>query len=332
MVHRELHTVVVSLAALCLLNLSSIVAQAEERPVQVALAGTPLVLRDGREANANVVRVAFEPNSASMTSETRNQLQDLLGQLEPSCVLSVQVVGAASEIETAPRVAIDTHLLARERADTVARLARDTGIPPAALASIWSINHQTAQPKTAVWMFLDNSTPACVGKSPYLDAAPLSDDRAPTASVVVADNSAIARPLARPMRPSSADLPKHDAELHPPEAPALPAFSVSFADNSSYLGAKETAKLRQFARELRPSCTLRMKATVAGFGADAHYAGWLAERRLDRVAQLLRENVAGEISTEFRLVPNDSRRLVIVSLHDEPTCGKAKSQTFVAMQ
>lgn len=325
MVHRELHALVVSLAAVCLLNLPSIVAQAEERPVQVALAGTPLVLRDGREANANVVRVAFEPNSASMTAQTRNQLQDLLGQLEPSCVLSVQVVGAASEIETAPRVAIDTHLLARERADTVASLARDTGVPPAALASIWSINHQAVQPKTAIWLFLDSSVPACIGQSPHLEAAPLWDEPAATASVVVAENPAIAKPLARPMRPLVGELSTSDVQSRSPEV----AFSVSFADNSSYLNDVETAKLRKFANTLDRACRITLTATVAGSG-DTHYAAWLAERRLKRIAETLSELLPQNLQIEFMLALNDERRKVSFDLPTDESCPAAQPVTLAS--
>lgn len=330
MVHRELHTIAVSLAALCALNLPLFAAQAEEGPVQIALADTPLVLRDGREAEANVVRVAFAPNSAKLTNETRNQLQDLLRQFDPSCVLSVQVVGAASELETAPRLVIDTHLLARERADNVASLARDTGVPADALASIWSVNHQVAQPKTAVWMFLDNSTPACAGMSPHLDAAPLSEERPPAAATIVADNPAFAKPLPRPMPASIGELSKQDAERHSPEASTAAAFSVSFADNSSYLSDTETAKLRKFANTLDRTCRFKLTATVAGDDVDTQYAAWLAERRLKRVAEMLLELLPQDLQIDYLLAPNDGRRQVSLSLPTDEGCPAVRPVTLAS--
>lgn len=327
MVHRELHTIVVSLATLCVLSLPLVASGAEERPVQIALADTPLVLRDGREADANVVRVAFAPNSASMTTETRSQLQELLGQLEPSCVLSVQIVGAASEIETAPRMAIDTHLLARERADNVASLARDSGVPPAVLASIWSVDQQVAQPRTAIWMFLDKSGPSCATKSLNLRSVPASDDLPPTAALTVAHQPAFAKPFARPTRSFSEDRRQPNPEPGAPEA----AFSVSFADNSSYLSDLETTKLRTFANTLDRTCRFTLTATVAGGDdVDTQYAAWLAERRLKRVAELLSELLPQDLQIEYLLAPNDARRQVSLGLLTDEGCHTARPVTLAS--
>ena len=127
-------------------------------------------------------------------------------------------------------------------------------------------------------------------------------------------------------------MTKETAEPRLPDADHSASLSLAFADNSSYLGAKDTARLQRFAKSLSASCKVRMTATVAGSGADARYAGWLAERRLSRVTDLLRANAIGEITAEVELVSNDARRLVVVSLPDEADCGEARSITIAANQ
>jgi len=333
MAHRELRALTLSFLGLCMLGLPLLSAQAEEKSVQIALAQTPFVLRDGREAEANVVRVAFPPNSSGIRDETRSQLQDLLGQVDSACVLSVQVVGTASEFETAPRVAVDTHLLARQRADNVASLALATGMPAAALASIWSVNDERSQPKTAVWLFLDKSTPDCAAEPPYLVEKPLAVEPPPTVAVAVDHDPTTPLPVAAPTRSDPDDLPKMNPENSSTDTPPATTLNLSFANNSSYLSDRDTSRLQQFARRLGPACKIRVAATVAGTGADAHYAEWLAERRLDRVGRLLHDNATGGITAETELLRNDPRRLVILSLPDPLDCAERRpSNTFAARQ
>jgi hypothetical protein len=137
-------------------------AAAHAGRTSIALADTPLVLRDGRQAVADVVRVAFEPQAIDLPGEAQAPLHEVLNRMTDGCILSVQVVGAASEYETAPRPVVDAHLLALKRADAIARLVRSSGVPATAVASLWTVDSGQRVPDSILWVFSSSSRSACV--------------------------------------------------------------------------------------------------------------------------------------------------------------------------
>jgi outer membrane protein OmpA-like peptidoglycan-associated protein len=137
-------------------------ASVHEGRTSVALASTPLVLRDGQLAIADVVRMAFEPQSTVLPEDAQAPLQELLDRIADGCILSAQVVGAASEFETAPRPAIDAHLLALQRADAIAALVRNSGVPARVVSSLWTVDTGQRVPDSILWVFSSSSKSACV--------------------------------------------------------------------------------------------------------------------------------------------------------------------------
>jgi hypothetical protein len=130
-------------------------------------------------------------------------------------------------------------------------------------------------------------------------------------------------PMQRPQRARSADAGQATADPPPVPSASVRELALTFADNSSYLDAQDLTRLQQFAGSLGPACAVTLKATVAG-GADAHYASWLAERRMARVADQLSELATVE---NHVLVPNDASRRVVVAISDESSCPAAQKAT-----
>jgi hypothetical protein len=281
---------------------------------QLALASTPFVLRDGRQAVANVVQVGFEPQSVSLTGGSRDPLRELLSRLADGCLLSAQIVGAASEYETAPRPAVDAHLLALERADAIATIVRDSGIPGTAVASVWTVDSGRRVPDSVLWLFSSNSRTACDEPMPPVEhaAVPAASANSPRP----ADALIVAPPMPRPHQDRRAQEGQEPIELPAPESRPVAELALTFADNSSFLDDSEFARLRRFASNLPSTCKVVLQATVAG-GAEAHYAAWLAERRIARITQYLGQMVTIENHT---FLQNDGSRKVMVTISDEPTC------------
>lgn len=292
-----------------------------ESRTTVALTGAPFVLRDGRQAVADVVQVAFEPKSVSLSEEAQELLQEMLSRMAHGCVLSAQVVGAASELETAPRPVVDAHLLALERAEAIAQLARDSSVPATAVASLWTVDRGLQVPHSILWVFSSSSGSACVEPTTSFEAVDVTAE--PAADAGTAHAMIVNLPMQRPQRDRSADARQATAGL-PPTAPAsVGELALTFADNSSYLDDQAIIRLRRFAGSLGPACAVTLEATVAG-GADAHYASWLAERRMARVADQLRELVTVESHV---LVRDDASRRVLVAISDESACTAAQKTT-----
>ena len=292
-----------------------------ESRTTIALAGVPFVLRDGRQAVADVLQVAFEPQAVTLSEEAQRPLQELLSQMARGCVLSAQVVGAASEFETAPRPVVAAHLLALERADAIAQLARDSGVPTTAVASLWTVDSGLQVPHSILWVFSSSSEAACVDSTASFETVDVPAE--PIASAGTTQAMIVNLPMQRPQRDRSADAGQATADL-PPAAPASAGELVlTFADNSSYLDNQAIARLRRFAGSLGPACAVTLEATVAG-GADAHYASWLAERRMARVANQLSELATIE---NHVLVRDDASRRVVVAISDPSACTAAQETT-----
>lgn len=325
MPHQALPMPLRCLAAGLALSLASPLAAAEDHRAEVTLASAPLILRDGREARANVLHVAFAPSSARLSAATRKSMERLLEPVDSSCVLSAQVVGIASERETAPRPVVDAHVLARDRADGLARLIQDKGVAAGDVASVWTVKSDARPPRTAVWLFLDGDTPACAEPlQPMVVATEAPDLPAPMP--VLASAGAGAPEIRMPIRHRPSHLPiqpspeQIGAPVAAVDAAAGERFTLTFADNSSYLSAADAARLQDFARGLDRPCRLVLTATVAGGDVDTDYAAWLAQRRLERVAAMLRDLVAEGLQLEYLLQPADARRQVLLTVPAGERC------------
>lgn len=323
MPHQALPMPLHCLAACLALSLASPLAVAQENRAEVTLASAPLILRDGREARASVLHVAFAPSSASLPAATRQAMERLLHPIDGSCVLSAQVVGVASERETAPRPVVDAHVLARDRADGIARLIRDRGVPEGDVASVWTVESGAQSPRTAVWLFLDGDMPACAEPlQPMMIAAeaPAQPAPIPVLARAGADAPEIQMPIMR--RPAHLPLrPSPEQQVSPAVGTAADErLTLTFADNSSYLSTSDAARLQEFARGLDRPCRLVLTATVAGGNVDTDYAAWLAQRRLERVAEMLRDLVAEGLQLEYLLRPADARRQVSLTVPSGERC------------
>ena len=107
-------------------------------------------------------------------------------------------------------------------------------------------------------------------------------------------------------------------------APEL-GVEVVFDVNSSFLGPAAIAALRRLVVGLPQAADpavhrLALRAAVSGDGvkgADAkeaeRYNRWLAERRVGRVAEWLRQNLPGQLAIEAEFVGRDPSRRVTVS-------------------
>lgn len=289
----------------------------EIRPA-IALSDAPFVLRDGRQAVVDVMKIPFEPKTASLSEEAQEPLQDLLDRKARGCVLSAQVVGAASELETAPQPVVDAHLLALERAGAIAAFVNNNGVPATALASLWTVDNGLQVPHSVLWVFSSSNESPCVPPTTSFETVEVP---AGSATVTGTEQVMIVNlPMQRPHRERSTDVGQATANLPSAASASVGELVLTFADNSSYLDDQAIMRLRRFAGSLGSACTVILKATVAG-GANAHYASWLAERRMARVADQLAElaTIEGHV-----FVPDDARRQVVVTISDGPSCSVAQ--------
>lgn len=336
MPYHALQTSLRCLTAGLALSLASPQVSAQESRAEITLASAPLILRDGRRAAANVLHIAFAPNTASLSPATRASMERLLHPVEASCVLSAQIVGVASELETAPRVVVDAQVLARDRADGIAQIVLDRGVPGEAVASVWTVESDARLPWTTVWLFLDDDTPGCgeqMQQTAIADGFSAMATPIPVIADAATDEPVLRLPIARrpSLTPAQAAVATRVAPEVTSDMPVAEPFSLSFPDNSSYLNAGEMARLRTFTGTLDRECKLVLTATVAGGGADTRYAAWLAQRRLDRVAGMLRNLVSEDLQIEYLLEPNDSRRQVSLLVPTDAACS-ATRPVFLANQ
>jgi hypothetical protein len=298
---------------------------APESRTAIALADTPFVLRDGRKTVANVMRVAFEPQAIDLSQDAQEPLREVLDGIADGCILSAQVVGAASEHETAPRPLVFAHLLALERADAIAQLVRDSGVPTTVVAKLWTVESGPRIPDSVLWVFSSSSRSACVEPTASFELAAVPPDG--VTSVGPASALIAQPPVPRPQRDPSAPEGGAAGDLSPAASMAVAELALTFADNSSYLGASEIARLQRFASRLPSTCGLLLRATVAG-GTNADYAAWLAERRMARVAEHL-NGVATIAGREY--LPDDGSRQVLIAAAPDASCSGA-TETTTAMR
>lgn len=108
-------------------------------------------------------------------------------------------------------------------------------------------------------------------------------------------------------------------------APAPPqTLTITFDVNSSYFPDSLNGRLRGLASRLKPGHTYAVELTgsvgndpVANGdpGDAASYNRWIAERRVDRVADFLRANAkAGDLTMKRAYARNDPSRRVVVKI------------------
>lgn len=167
------------------------------------------------------------------------------------------------------------------------------------------------------------------GPADVSGAPPSSADAAPPPSAPPEHRAARAEPASAPAEPSRtvSEPTKAAAGSSPPDAgrtavaalgsvaaAATPgSLEIVFDNNSSYLPKGAVAELRAFLKALPAGTPSEVELVAAVGGADVkersgasgvRYNRWLAERRLNRVADWLKENAGG-------------RRLKIITAYQE---------------
>lgn len=151
--------------------------------------------------------------------------------------------------------------------------------------------------------------------------------QAAAAAVPVPAPAAMPEPAAgpppAPVEPPTVAPPTVTAE--PTAKPAPPqTLTITFDVNSSYFPASLNGRLRRLATGLEPGRAYAVQLTGSigtdpvenGGPADAAaYNRWIAERRLDRVADFLQATADGaDLSIERSFARKDSSRRVVVSI------------------
>lgn len=134
--------------------------------------------------------------------------------------------------------------------------------------------------------------------------------------------AALPEPAAGPS-PAPVESPTVTAEPTPKPAPPQ-TLTITFDVNSSYFPASLNGRLRRLATGLEPGRAYAVQLTGSigtdpvenGGPADAAaYNRWIAERRLDRVADFLQANAEGaDLTIERSFARKDSSRRVVVSI------------------
>lgn len=126
-----------------------------------------------------------------------------------------------------------------------------------------------------------------------------SPSPAPKAVKTVAQAQPAAAPSAMPsIAPVKAAAPKAPAKaaVKAPVRPTATAASLYFDKNSSYLSAAEQRRVAQLAASLKErGGTIHITGFADGQG-DAKYNRWMAERRAERVAALIKHHGGGQIN------------------------------------
>lgn len=176
------------------------------------------------------------------------------------------------------------------------------------------------------------------GPADVSGAPPSSADAAPPPSAPPEHRAARAEPAGAPAEPSKSEAgpTKAAVESPPPDAgrtaiaalgPVPPSaapgsLELVFDTNSSYLPKGAVAELRAFLKALPAGTPSEVELVAAVGGADVkessgasgvRYNRWLAERRLNRVADWLKENAGGrrlKITTGYQ-EDDPSRRVTL---------------------
>jgi outer membrane protein OmpA-like peptidoglycan-associated protein len=191
-----------------------------------------------------------------------------------------------------------------ERRETGTAVAARPALAPKAQTSDGQVEQPASQPETAA---APATKPAPVAVAP----APAGNVEQPakpreTGTVVAAKPASAASPPA-----SDGKVESGDGRL-----------VITFATNSSYFPAGATRRLRQLIAGLESGSKYQVSVQVAVSGSTkvvgarspqeaAAYNKWLAERRLERVENWLREHAAAALTFKPEYVTDESRQVVV---------------------
>jgi outer membrane protein OmpA-like peptidoglycan-associated protein len=140
------------------------------------LDATPLILKDGRIARVSVHTVPFVEGESAMSARTALQLAAFTKSIATDCFLTAQVIGHVGKDEQEGRETLDTHRLARARADAIQASLIGNGLPASSIASVWDWQFIVADERATLWVFRLTAGEDC--------------DDAPLAGMTVADSEA----------------------------------------------------------------------------------------------------------------------------------------------
>lgn len=146
----------------------------------------------------------------------------------------------------------------------------------------------------------------------------------PTEAAVAPDaaGSAPAPPAATPEPAPPAVVA--EAAKPKPAPPKPQTLTITFDVNSSYFPASLNGRLRQLATGLEQGQPYAVELTGSvgtdpvtngGAGEAAAYNRWIAERRMDRVAEFLQNTSDADLTIKRSFARNDSSRRVVVKIH-----------------
>lgn len=213
-------------------------------------------------------------------------------QAAPTATPSVARLKTATLVAPKPSAAPSATLVAAAPADTAPKpSAFPEAENPAASAAPLKPAVAQAKPAAPVQAPLKvTAKPATPAKSP---------SPAPKAVKAVAQAQPAAAPSARPsIAPIKAAAPKAPAKaaVKAPVRPNATAASLYFDKNSSYLSAAEQRRVAQLAASLaQRGGTIHITGFADGQG-DAKYNRWMAERRAERVAALIKHHGGGQVN------------------------------------
>lgn len=162
---------------------------------------------------------------------------------------------------------------------------------------------------------------------PEPQPAPVSADSG--ATPLPAEPAQAAMPTAEAVAPAEAVEAKAEATdaVQEPDGAAAATLAITFDVNSSYFPKGTGRELKALVGGLQPYRTYEVvlegavsaEALRRGAEQDASaYNHWIADRRMDRVADWLRQNLGGSLSIRHSYVENDSSRRVMIRVHPVP--------------
>lgn len=169
---------------------------------------------------------------------------------------------------------------------------------------------------------------------PALEAPEAEAEPEPQPAPVSADSGATPappEPVQAAAEPVQAAMPAAEAaapvEAVEAKAEAETTLAITFDVNSSYFPKGTSRELKALVGGLEPQRTYEVvlegavsaDALRRGAEQDGHaYNRWIADRRMDRVADWLRQNLGGSLSIRHSYVENDSSRRVMIRVHPLP--------------
>ncbi len=274
----------------------SAAAQLPAKLVEVSLTNAPFVLRDGRTALASVIEVGFAAGTVQPDSASTGQILDLVKQVGPACIRSMQVIGHADE--AAGVGSTDNAIQARARADRLAAIIETDGLEPEKIARLWSSYSRSGAPGATIWVFVDGMKAECALASAAAMASTTKQDtqvlkavddgigavemvegqfaRQPT---VASEGEALVS-LAPPTASAPASSRRLDLSLPAPKAAPMPARKPGPPAKAASMGIDDGKAQPRPAR--LPGAAL---PTTLAFADNSSYLSEAAAKALDRLAR-----------------------------------------------